>query len=380
MRYKELDGLRGIAALSVYFSHLIGVFVINSSLFDYLSNSPLHILWHGEAAVTLFFLLSGFVLTLPYIKSRNNLNLPSFYIKRILRIYPAFVFAILFSIFLKCFFFNSSQMTSYSAWINEFWKWDLKDISYTEFFNTFILAGFHFNTKLFDPVIGTLRTEMIISFVLPFLIYIALRVKLVINLLFLFLFFFIGKDVVGVFYLGIIIAIYRKDIIDYLNMINNHFYTIIFYMIASVLYSSRFSLSFIFSNQEKTTLLLSITGCAFFLVLALKKGLFSVILNTRFIQFLGKISYSLYLLHFPILLIVCSFTQANIYLIFPISLIITLILSYLSYYFIEMPFVRLGKKIMVHKLDNQSNKIFKVLSIVRYKSLTNLKAIILNKQ
>lgn len=43
MRYKELDGLRGIAALSVYFSHLIGVFVINSSLFNYLSNSPFHI-------------------------------------------------------------------------------------------------------------------------------------------------------------------------------------------------------------------------------------------------------------------------------------------------------------------------------------------------
>ena len=65
MRYTELDGLRRIAALSVYFSHLIGVFLINSFVFDYLSNSPFHILWHGESAVKLFFLLSGFVLTFP---------------------------------------------------------------------------------------------------------------------------------------------------------------------------------------------------------------------------------------------------------------------------------------------------------------------------
>ncbi|MFT5251283.1 MAG: peptidoglycan/LPS O-acetylase OafA/YrhL [Flavobacteriales bacterium] len=52
MRYSELDGLRGVAALSVYFSHLFGVFIVNSSLF--LSNSPFHIFWQGEWAVTLF--------------------------------------------------------------------------------------------------------------------------------------------------------------------------------------------------------------------------------------------------------------------------------------------------------------------------------------
>ena len=99
MRYTELDGLRGIAALSVYFSHLIGVFNFDSTLFDSISNSPLHIVWHGEGAVNLFFLLSGFVLTLPYIKYRDKLNLVPFYIKRVFRIYPAFILAILFSIF-----------------------------------------------------------------------------------------------------------------------------------------------------------------------------------------------------------------------------------------------------------------------------------------
>ncbi|MFE3869269.1 acyltransferase family protein [Flavobacterium sp. LS2P90] len=380
MRYKELDGLRGIAALSVYFSHLIGVFVINSSIFDYLSNSPFHILWHGEAAVTLFFLLSGFVLTLPYIKNPVDLNMASFYLKRIFRIYPAFIFAVLLCIFLNFFLYDSSQLTGYSDWINEFWKWDIKEISNAEFFNTFILAGFTFNTKLFDPVIGTLRTEMIISFVLPFLIFIVLRLKLAFNLLFLFLLFFVGKDTLGIFYLGTIMAIFRNDILDYVNSKSKPFYTIIFFVTASILYTSRFSLNFIFGNQDKSILLMSILGCVFFLILAMKNGFFSYILNTWAIQFLGKISYSLYLLHFPILLIVCSYTPANVYLVFPISLIVTLLVSHLVYKFIELPFIQLGKRIQTQRLDVISNIFFKGLSIFDLRTIVNLKNVILKKQ
>lgn len=379
MRYKELDGLRGIAALSVYFSHLIGVFVINSTLFDYLSQSPFHVFWHGEAAVTLFFMLSGFVLTLPYIKNRDDLNLPTFYIKRIFRIYPAFIFAILFCLFLKFLLFDSLKMVGYSAWINEFWKWNLKEISWSEFLNTFILAGFHFNTKLLNPVIGTLRTELIISFVLPFFIYIALRIKLIINLLFLFLLFFIGKDTLGVFYLGIIMAIYRNDILVYVNSKINRSYTIIFFMFASILYTSRFSLNFIFGNHDKIILLLSILGCAFFLVLALKNGWFSSVLNTRLIQFFGKISYSLYLLHFPVLLIVCSYIEPNVFFVFPISLILTLSLSYLSCKFIELPFIQLGKRIKSQRHDFTSNKFFTGLSVFKLHAVDNFKKIILKK-
>lgn len=68
LRFHELDGLRGLAALTVYFSHLIGTFNFSSDYFTKVSNSPLHLFWHGEGAVQLFFILSGFVLTLPYRK------------------------------------------------------------------------------------------------------------------------------------------------------------------------------------------------------------------------------------------------------------------------------------------------------------------------
>lgn len=67
MRFHELDGLRGLAALTVFASHLVGSFNFHSNSFAIINNSPLHIFWHGEGAVHLFFILSGFVLTLIYI-------------------------------------------------------------------------------------------------------------------------------------------------------------------------------------------------------------------------------------------------------------------------------------------------------------------------
>jgi peptidoglycan/LPS O-acetylase OafA/YrhL len=360
MRYKELDGLRGIAALSVYFSHLVGVFEIKSSLFNIFSNSPIHFLWHGESAVKLFFLISGFVLTLPYIKNRVDLNVFTFYIKRVFRIYPAYILAILFCICLQSFLFKPSSMSSFSPWINEFWKWKIYDISHVEFINTFILAGAPFNTKLFDPVIGTLRSEMIISIILPFFIFLALRISFFLNILILFLLFFIGKDTLGIFYLGIIMAFFRNNILDFIKNKDTIFHSTFYFLLASTLYTSSFSLCFYGLN--KLNLILSVVGCAFFLILAMKNGLFQTILKTRMIQFLGNISYSLYLLHFPVLMIVCSFFSNNNYLITPISLTITLLLSYLSYNFVEIPFMRLGKKILVRKLDFFTNQIFIYLS------------------
>ena len=102
-------------------------------------------------------------------------------------------------------------------------------------------------------------------------------------------------------------------------------------------------------------------------------------LNTRVIQFFGKISYSLYLLHFPILLIVCSYTEPSVYLVFPISLIITLLLSYLSYEFIELPFIQLGKRIQTKRLDFISNKFFTGLSIFEFRTIGNFKKVVLKK-
>lgn len=65
-----------------------------------------------------------------------------------------------------------------------------------------------------------------------------------------------------------------------------------------------------------------------------------------FLEWLGKISYSLYLLHWPVYLWVNKFLlfDKDVYLVIYTSVLLSLILSTLSYMFIESPFVHVGKR------------------------------------
>ena len=74
-RLPELDALRGIASVSVMIHHnLAGANLLTGRLRDILVASPLRVLNDGRAAVMLFFVLSGLVLTRSLVG--RNLDMP----------------------------------------------------------------------------------------------------------------------------------------------------------------------------------------------------------------------------------------------------------------------------------------------------------------
>lgn len=87
-RFRELDGLRGIAALAVVIGHFGATFnqnYIHSPQSPY--SFPL-----GEMGVQLFFIISGYVILLTAIKSGSALK---FMISRVARLYPTYWFGII---------------------------------------------------------------------------------------------------------------------------------------------------------------------------------------------------------------------------------------------------------------------------------------------
>lgn len=97
-RISSLDGLRGVAALGVVLSHTLlassawGTAEYNQPI----ARSPLHILWSGKEMVVIFFVLSGYVLALPALKRGRGWLDGSYYPRRLLRLYlPVWVAIVL---------------------------------------------------------------------------------------------------------------------------------------------------------------------------------------------------------------------------------------------------------------------------------------------
>src|ERR1700677_3682297 len=105
-RFVYLDSIRGIAAVMVMLQHC---FMLNNADFRAahfgIANvtDPVNFVLYcmsklresGRSAVMIFFVLSGFVLA--YSLQKTPMPYASYVMKRVFRIYPAFVFAILAS-------------------------------------------------------------------------------------------------------------------------------------------------------------------------------------------------------------------------------------------------------------------------------------------
>jgi len=103
LHFSGLNGLRAIAALSVLFSHTtMGLysFGLNSFIFGkYADGNPKATLLAGFG-VSIFFALSGFLITYLLLEEKRTkeINIKNFYIRRILRIWPLYYLYFILSI------------------------------------------------------------------------------------------------------------------------------------------------------------------------------------------------------------------------------------------------------------------------------------------
>jgi len=107
--YPILDGLRGVAALTVVVFHIFEAFA--TSHLDQIIN-------HGYLAVDFFFLLSGFVIGYAYDDRWANMSFGTFFKRRIERLQPMVIMGMVIGA--ACFYFQHSVlwpiMNSISIW------------------------------------------------------------------------------------------------------------------------------------------------------------------------------------------------------------------------------------------------------------------------
>lgn len=354
-RYKQLDSLRGLAALAVFGGHSIGSIISLKILVKSLQ-SPLSIFINGNAAVMFFFVLSGFVLSLPYIRGQRPLSLTAFYIKRVFRIYPAFIAAIVLSLGLKAYLFQPHPPETAGLWIQHYWLWDMTPANLKETLRTFLLIAPRINFNLIDPPIWSLAVEMVMALFIPFFIWLVSRcnwlLNIVVSLPLAYLAFSYNKYFImyaGVFYLGVILAKYKDDIVAMIN--RSHIAgKILLATVGLFLYNTGMT----FLNVRTSAwypifdYALPAIGSGLLIILVLASNRLSAFFGHRWFVFMGTISYSFYLIHFPLLLTVSSLliNIVNPYLFVTLTFVLTVALSYVTMRFIEHPFQAMASRLV----------------------------------
>jgi len=365
-RFDQLDSVRGLAALTVMFSHIGNVTA--TYLFSVLiAGSPLKVLINGSSAVLLFFVLSGFVLSLPLLNGRP-INYPVFVRRRILRIYMPYLVSIILSIFLSL-ILSRGGINDLSHWFNLTWT---NKISIPILLEHLLLIG-NIHSDVFNNVIWSLVHEMRISLIFPLVYFVVKKFNWKYSILigfFLSLFSILndhfGFQVINVFFTTYWVSLHYTSMFIFGGVIAKHLKDIIImYRKISKLNKWILLLSaFVFYNYPGAGLrLLSLInftyparvvmdyiaclGAVLFIIIALGSDKITNILLIKPINFIGKISYSIYLYHLIVLLSLTYllYGLVPIGVILLLTIVVTICVSTLAYYFVEEPFMKLGKKI-----------------------------------
>jgi len=369
MRYTRLDGLRGLLAVLVALNHSFMILAIpvfaniwGQDIFHFTSvQSKLQqlsmLIGNGGLAVSIFFVLSGFVLAQ---SSKSwDFSLPqilTFYIRRFLRLYPVYLFLIIVSALYMWSGFVYKIYPAASSWFHWWMQFDmtLKELLLNATFVHTYLGG----------VTWTLRVILLASLLFPPMMYLSKKASLGINILVFFLLAwgsFKLLDFPGfndlrftyMFFLGSILPRFKEKFEMKIPSI------IILLLIPLTVYV----LNFRYQNEIHLAGL--VESVYAFLILGLmsynKLRIFDF-LDTKIFQFLGKISYSLYLVHFTVLYIFAKYAleyispnlmSANYFLSHTIFFLVTTVLaigvSVLVYRYLETPALALSKRVKINQ-------------------------------
>jgi peptidoglycan/LPS O-acetylase OafA/YrhL len=359
--YDELDSLRGLAAITVVITHFTNLFLVQAGPFVSLGqfihsvkSTPFSVLLAGHQAVMLFFVHSGFVLSLQFMKGKS-IGYGSFAIRRIFRIYVPYLVTLVLAL-ACCAILYSGPIADLSNWFNTPWS---DGITGTSVGGHLLFIG-SFKSDRFDPVLWSLVHELRISFLFPFLVVFLMKKTWKANLLLAFALSFVGMTMslalikfgisvdyfltvhyISMFIAGFLLAQNINAICAWYRSLGG-----VARMSLAVAGFCMYTFSHILPGRLGYFQDIPIAiGAVFMIIVAVCSVKTSAFLKRPLLTFFGRISYSLYLYHAVLLL---SFThmlygRMPIAVILFIAAVMTVPVSWLSYTYVELPAIRSGK-------------------------------------
>ncbi len=354
-RYEYIDSLRGIAILMVVLVH---VGIVLDNMLDYFPQGLLiDIIGNGAYGVQLFFIVSAYTLTMSHY---NRLDEPhrnrSFFIRRFFRIAPMYYIAIIY--------FTLDKYLQFNFVNPDFSAIPLRSMLSNIFFTHSLIPEY---TNNYVPGGWSISVEFLFYFLLPF---ICSKVKTVNSALLLFL---------STLTLAIIV-----DPLIRMYTIYPYFHEYNFFVQLPVFPLG--ILAYFFLNRDEHnikpatwiyTAVLILVFCyiavpkhimfslVYFMLLIIQTKYNFKLFSNRFLSEIGKVSFSMYLVHFVVIYLfnrfefdriieVDNYATAflNFILMYIVVATIAFAISSVTYRMIEVPGQNLGKK-LIKKLNQQ---------------------------
>jgi peptidoglycan/LPS O-acetylase OafA/YrhL len=360
-RYPSLDGLRGVAALMVLFSHALitspvfadaisGVAPAQSSQAWWVTYSPMHILWGGTEAVFVFFVLSGFVLTGPALRTTSWAG---YYAQRIPRLYLPVWGSLLVAAAVVT-LVPRSPIEGTSWWVNAH-----VSLNMPEALTDALLLG---PIGALNGPLWSLQWEVWFSLLLPAYVLIAVRssrswwgtVLFVAVLtapvaLFSFARPSNALDYMTVFGFGVLLFIHRGRIAQAARRLPGFVWPVLF-LVVVLLITSRWvaaGVPGVTNTAVSGTRVLQVAGAVLLVIVAIHWGAARWFLETPAVQWLGSRSFSLYLIHDPIVSTTAILLggRANPAIVLTIALPVSLALAEVFFHAVERPSHKLARRL-----------------------------------
>jgi peptidoglycan/LPS O-acetylase OafA/YrhL len=340
--YPELESLRGLAALAVSLCHVFNSAQRNGTSFATFSlNDWAHFvmtsLLSSEGGVAIFFVLSGFVLSLQLGDDVTPRSWTAFAIRRIFRIFPAAWASVCVALLVLHFVHHQNP------------EWD-------QIANAFFL--YDANSIPINPPLWSLSVELFISALLPLMVAANMRFSPIFQLIPLGMFYWISNIEGQLFFtwylfafqLGIMVPT-GAAIIEKLN----RWVAGLLLVVALIGVMSATNLAWMDFFYRRTQVHIEVFG-AFYVVsyvYSRKSERLTHVLHLSPVRFLGRISYSMYVLNYPLLSWFWAMAGGPhppfwLKYMLPhaaIFIAMNIAAAYISYRLFEAPFVRWGQQL-----------------------------------
>lgn len=377
MRFRSLDATRGIAALVVVIYHFQHFYAYNQDPKNWVVNitaMPLYNLLkpfylYGWMAVDLFFVISGFIFCWMYSKGieAKNIGFKSFLLKRFTRLYPLHILTLIITFALQGIYKNRT---------GEFFVIPFNDF-YHLIINLLFMQSWGFEKgPSFNGPSWSISVEILL-YILFFLVcrYRIIRLELmlaslvVIGLTYQFTNPIIGRGITGYFIGALVYTFFSKAVIGP-NAVKVAIYSLwlcsLLWIISFVnIYINVFDfigLDYTYITNYRwigkiiqrifITVVFPLTVFSLAMGESLLKN--KQIARWQLAAFLGEISYSSYLMHFPLQLLIVNlsayeyFSTESIKSIYGllIFIIILIPLSSMMYFKFELPSQRFSRRML----------------------------------